>query len=117
MSETRLALISFDGVDLLLPQDGIATIETSINVEQGTSVAGAVGTLKSPAGEWPAFALSADFRPNGERPESYKYCVAVNHDKQAAFSLLCEEVGTVSVDDADELQPLQACMRAAGNPI
>ena len=35
----------------------------------------------------------------------------------SAFSLLCEEVGTVSVVDADELQPLQACMRAAGNPI
>jgi hypothetical protein len=117
MSETRLALISFDGVNLLLPQDGIATIETSANVEQGTAVPGAVGTLKSAAGEWPAFALSADFRPHASRPESYKYCVAVNLDNEAAFSLLCEEVGTVAVADADELQPLQACMRAAGNPI
>ena len=117
MSETRLALISFDGVNLLLPQEGIATIETAINVGQGASVAGAIGTLKSAGGEWPAFALRADFKPHFERPASYKYCVAVNHDNQAAFSLLCEEVGTVAVDDSGDLQPLQACMRSAGNPI
>lgn len=117
MSETRLALISFDGVNLLLPQDGIATIETADNVDQEVSVPGAIGTLKSAAGEWPAFALSADFKPKDKRPETYKYCVAVNHDNQAVFSLLCEEVGTVAVSDADELQPLQVCMRAAGNPI
>ena len=29
MAETQLALISFDGVHLLLPQSGIATIETA----------------------------------------------------------------------------------------
>ena len=63
------------------------------------------------------FALGADFKPHGNRPDSYKYCVAVNHENQAAFSLLCEEVGTVEVADSDELRPLQACMRTAGNPI
>ena len=117
MSETRLALISFEGVNLLLPQEGIATIETATNVDRETSVSGAIGTLKSAGGEWPVFALNADFRPKSDCPESYKYCVAVNHDNQAAFSLVCEEVGTVSVAGTDELQPLQACMRTAENPI
>lgn len=117
MSETRLALICFKGVSLLLPQEGIATIETANNVDRGASVSGAIGTLKSAGGEWPVFALGADFKPQGDCPESYKYCVAVNHDSRAAFSLVCEEVGTISITDAAELQPLQACMRTPDNPI
>ena len=69
------------------------------------------------ANEWPVYALASDFTPRGECPATYKYCVAVNIDKEAAFSLVCEEVSTISVDDEKELKPLQACMRTAQNPI
>lgn len=117
MSEHNLALISFDGVHLLLPQGGVATIETASNIDRESTESGSIGTLKSGGGEWPVYALASDFRPQADCPPSYKYCVAINRDNQAAFSLVCEEVGTVSVISDDELQPLQACMRTDRNPI
>lgn len=117
MAEQNLALISFDGVHLLLPQGGVATIETTTNIDRESPASGAIGTLKSGGGEWPVYALAADFKPQADCPPSYKYCVAINRNNEAAFSLLCEEVGTVSVVDADELKPLQACMRSEQNPI
>jgi len=117
MAEQNLALISFDGVHLLLPQGGVATIETVSRVERESSESGAIGTLKAGGGEWPAYALASDFTPQTECPPSYKYCVAINRNNQAAFSLVCEQVGTVSVVSEDELKPLQACMRTNRNPI
>jgi len=117
MSETKLALISFDGVHLLLPQVGVATIETASNIEPVVNAAGAIGTLRTAGGEWPVYALASDFKPRLECPPSYKYCIAINRDGKAAFSLVCEQVGSISVADEDGLEPLQACMRSAGNPI
>jgi len=117
MPEKKLALISFDGVHLLLPQGGVATIETTSSVELVATAPGAIGTLKTAGGEWPVYALAADFRPRSECPPTYKYCVAINRDDEAAFSLVCEQVSTISVADENELEPLQACMRTAANPI
>ena len=98
--------------------DGVATIEMIGNIENTEAVDGAVGTLKSGEREWPAFALAADFRPRNELPSSYKYCVAINNENQAAaFSLACEEVGTIALGGDLQVKPLQACMRTAGNPI
>ena len=117
MAERNLALISFDGVHLLLPQGGVATIETTSNIDRESPENGSVGTLKSGGGEWPVYALASDFKPQTDCPPSYKYCVAINRNNEAAFSLLCEEVGTVAVNNEADLKPLQACMRTEKNPI
>ena len=117
MSEKKLALISFDGVHLLLPQGGVATIETTASVETGITADGAIGTLRAAGGEWPAYALTSNFRPHSECPPSYKYCVAINRENGAAFSLLCEQISTITVADETEFEPLEACMRNANNPI
>ena len=74
-------------------------------------------SVSTNSGEWPAYALASDFTPQADCPPSYKYCVAINRNNQAAFSLVCEQVGTVSVVSEDELKPLQACMRTNRNPI
>lgn len=102
---------------MLLPQGGVATIETASNIDREAAESGSVGTLRAGGGEWPAYALASDFKPQAECPPSYKYCVAINCDNQAAFSLVCEEVGTVSLISEDELKPLQDCMRTDRNPI
>jgi len=117
MSEKKLALISFDGVHLLLPQGGVATIDTLSSVDSGFAGDGTIGMLRAAGGEWPVYALAADFRPRAECPPSYKYCVAINRADGTGFSLACEQVGTLAVADEAELQPLQACMRTTGNPI
>jgi len=117
MNDNNMALIIFAGVNLLLPQNAVVTIEMIENIETEVSVTGAIGTLKANEGEWPVFALGADFKPQLDCPPEYRYCVAVSQPGKAAFSIVCEEVESVTVDHESELKPLQACMRNTTNPI
>lgn len=112
-----MALISFDGINLLLPQEAIVTIEMSPGIDNEVQVAGAIGTLKAGEGEWPVFSLDANFIPQSDCPPEYKYCVAVNQHGQAAFSLACEEVSTITIEQDSDLKPLQTCMRVTKSPI
>ena len=114
--EINLALISFDGVQLLLPQRDIATIDSSSGIETAASGDGTIGVLRTVSGEWPVYALAGDFSPRTDIPPTYKYCIAVDFNG-AGFALACEQVGSIEISDQRQLQPLQACMRSADNPI
>ena len=117
MDLNNLAVMSFDGVHLLLPQQGVATIEVAKSIEDEVSVAGSIGTLNSGGREWPVFALTADFKTRLECPSSYKFCVGFDRDDREAFSIACEEVSTLSVDYIDQLKRVQTCMRTPDCPI
>jgi hypothetical protein len=117
MEHKNLAVMSFDGIHLLLPQQNVATIEVANSIADEVDIPGALGTLKSGARVWPVFALTADFKIQYERPSSYRFCVGFNHDDQEAFSLACEEVSTLSVDNLDQFKPLHACMQTLGCPL
>ena len=117
MSARSLAVISFDGVHLLIPQQAVATIEMASNIVKGDNPGQTIGNLKTKAGEWPAYALTADFKSRADCPTNYRYCVAINRGNQEAFSIVCEEVSALTIDNDEELKPLQACMRTPGNPI
>lgn len=117
MVEKNLAVISFDGVHLLLPQQAVATIEMASQIVKNDIPGETIGTLKTDTGEWPAYALAADFKARADCPPGYRYCVAINLENQAAFSIVCEEVSALIIDSDEELKPLQTCMRTEDNPI
>ena len=117
MEMKNLAVISFDGVQLLLSQQEVAIIEVANSIWDEADVPGAIGTLKSGGREWPVFALTSEFRTRTDRPDNYRFCVGVNYDNQEAFSIACEEVSTVTVENYDELKPVQPCMRTPDCPI
>ena len=117
MEHTNLAVMSFDGIHLLLPQQSVATIEVANSIADEVDTPGALGTLKSSAGEWPVFALTAGFKAQYERPSTYRYCVGFNRDDKEAFSLACEEVSTLSVDNINQFKPLHECMRTSDCPL
>ncbi len=117
MNKNNMALIIFGGVNLLLPQSAVITIEMVENIDSEVSANGAVGTLKSSEGEWPVYVLDQEFKSSQDYPPEYKYCVAVNNPGNVSFSILCEEVGSVMIEHESELKPLQACMNSATNPI
>ncbi|MCP4876591.1 MAG: hypothetical protein GY896_14105 [Gammaproteobacteria bacterium] len=114
MVDNNMALIIFNGVNLLLPQNAVVSIEIIQNEE---SITGAIGTLKLSEGDCPVFALDSDFKLKSECPPEYKYCVEIGQPGKVAFSILCEEVGSVAVEHESEFRPLRACMRSAANPI
>ena len=117
MNDSTLATMAFNGVNLLLPQPCVTSIEMSSSLEVANGVAGAIGRLRMGAMEWPAFALTAGFDLWSKCPEYYRFCVAFNYGDRPAFALACEEVDTISVAGNAELEPVQACMQTANNPI
>ena len=117
MELKNFAVMSFDGVHLLLPQPGVAVIEVAKSIGNEVNVAGSAGTLSSGGREWPVFALTADFETRLECPPSYKYCVGFDRDDREAFSIACEEVSTLSIDDIDQLKAVHTCMRTSDCPI
>jgi hypothetical protein len=117
MATTNLAVISFDGVHLLLPQRAVASVEMTSSIISNDSPGESIGQLKTTSGEWPAYALQADFKACNQCPARYRYCVAINQDNREAFSIACEEVSSITIENEDELRPLQTCMRTSDSPI
>jgi len=117
MNTKNLAILSFEGAHLLLPQECVAAIEMTSSIDPGTSVPSTIGILKTGEGEWPAYALSAAFEPYAECPANYQVCVAINRKDEVAFSIACEEIGKISIAADGELKTLQACMRMPDSPI
>ncbi len=115
MDQVNLAVIGFDGVQLLLPQTGIATIEMINSMESGDGVA--VGSLRAGGLEWPVYVLDANLNPQVQCAPGNKYCVAFNVDGQPAFALACDTVSSLTLGSPDEIKPLQPCMRNPGNPL
>ena len=117
MKESTLAMMSFDGIRLLLPQQQVATIEMSTVIETQAEAGAAIGRLQPGPKAWPVFALDAGFGHLPQCPAHYRYCVAFDLDGRPAFALACEEVTTLALDDDFETDPLQPCMRPPHNPI
>jgi hypothetical protein len=117
MDQISLAVIDFDGVRLLFPQGGIATIEMLENMESAADAVGTIGRLRSGGREWPVYALDADFNRRREMSVSNKYCVAFDIDGQPAFSLACDQVSSLTLHSPDQIKPLLSCMRDTKNPV
>jgi len=117
MEQLNLAVIGFDSMQLLMSQSGIATIEMIDSMELCDGAAGAVGRLRAGGFEYPVYALDANLDLLNECNAAHKYCVAFNLDDQPAFAIACEAVSSVKLHSADEIKPLQDCMRIPGNPV
>ena len=109
--------MSFDGIHLLLPQRSVATVEMADSIGAEIEISGSIGSLNSGGQKWPVFVLTSDFKTRPDRPGTYKFCVGINHDNQEAFSIACEEVGTLSVENVSDLKPVEPCMRTSSCPI
>ena len=117
MEQLNMAVIGFGSAQLLIPQEGVATIELIEMMEAGAEQANAVGSLRAGGFGYSVFALDEHFALLNKTDASHKYCVAFNLNDQPAFALACESVSSLTLDAADEIKPLQACMRNPGNPV
>jgi hypothetical protein len=117
MDQVHFALIGFDSVRLLIPQRAVATIEMIASLDAETEASNAVGGLSAAGRRWPVYAMSADFNLLAQSASTSKYCVAFDIDAQPAFAIVCDEVSSLTLTSADEISPLQECMRAPGSPI
>jgi hypothetical protein len=117
MDQINLAVISFDTVQLLIPQESVATIEMIENLETEPDASGAIGRLRSGGREWPVYALNDDLSQRNECSPTSKYCIAFDVDGQPAFSIACDQVSALTVNSTDQIKPLQSFMRNPNSPI
>ena len=89
----------------------------STTFERRNSQGGALGNLNMGNLQWPVYALDSDFRLLPNCPDDYRYCVAISINGAEAFSLACEEVGAMLIENQEEINPLQDCMRVPSSPI
>ena len=117
MTANSLAVINFDGIQLLLPQQAVGSVEMSSSIVFGDEPGESIGQIRTSAGDCPVYAFSSDFSFLAECPADYRYCVAVNCQGQPGFAIVCEEVSSISIESGDTLKPLQSCMRSPHSPV
>jgi hypothetical protein len=117
MDQVHFALVGFDSIRLLIPQRAVATIEMIASMDAEAEADNAVGGLSVAGRRWPVYAMSANFDLLDQCASTSKYCVAFDIDAQPAFAITCDEVSSLTLTSADEISPLQECMRTTGNPF
>ena len=116
-TELNMAVVGFDGVQLLIPQTSVATIEMIENLKAGDAAPGAIGFIHAGDREWPVYALDAGLEISPRQGDNNRYCVAFDLGARPAFALTCDAVSSLELVSADEIKPLQPCMQMPGSPL
>ncbi len=90
----HFAVLSFDGLQLLIPQNDIYSLEPTVDITPAVADNSSVGQLKQGNQVWSLYALSSDLTLLTSRPDSYRIVILMKN-VQPAFGLLCEQVQTI----------------------
>lgn len=110
---TRYALLTMDGLQLLMPQNQVHALEPSFDVQYPDT--GGVGWITVAGLRSPVYCLSEDLKPLRKTPASRPICVLLDGGA-GLFGVLCDEV-TMFEQDEPNIAPLPACMRTPGTPL
>lgn len=111
----HFALLSIDGLSLLLPQQDIHTVEPVLDLEPATNGGVHVGWISRDQERWPVHCLSADLELMRELPIERRVCVILDHDG-LGFGLACEQM--TSLQQAHlSFFAVPECMRMPGSPL
>lgn len=110
-----LALLSVDGLNLLLPQGAIRSLEPVLDVEPYEDNEAIAGVLWFDSEQWPVHCFDKDLAALARIPQSRRVCV-VFRAARGYFCLLCDAVRMLRREDA-KTTPLPVCMNSGGNPF
>jgi hypothetical protein len=114
-STSRVAALVLDALTLLVPQQDVRTLESSIDVDTDAPTPGAVGWVVFRQERWPVYCLSATLEPMPAAPTTRRVCVVLSAGTRA-FGLLCSEVALLESLDAPA-QAMPEAMALPGSPI
>jgi len=115
LDRSHFAVLSIEGLSLLLPQQDIHTVEPVLDLELTTGERGYAGWINREEERWPVYCLSADLEPLRDLPIERRVCVILDHD-ESGFGLACEQMTTLQQAHLSFFA-VPECMRTPGLPV
>jgi hypothetical protein len=111
----HFALLSFAGLQLLIPQNDIYSLEPTVDITPAVTDNGSLGQLKQGGQVWSLYALSSDLTLLTSRPDSYRIAILMKN-VQPAFGLLGEQVNTIDRSQIS-IHPVPPAMNGNDSPL
>ena len=108
------ANLVFDGLQLLIPQSDVYSLEPSIDMQINSDTNGSIGYIQQTE-RWSLYALDNQLNVLASNPQSYHIAVLLKN-VQPVYGLLCEQIHTLSADSIT-LYPLPTAMYSPNSPV
>jgi len=114
-SSDYFANMAFAGVQLLIPQSDIYSLEPTIDMTPCLDTIGAVGQLQQGSEMRSLYALSSDLNLLKSCPDSYRIAVLLKN-VNPVYGLLCEQIDTLTRNQI-HIQPIPRAMHNPKSPL
>lgn len=114
-SSEYFANITFAGLQLLIPQSDIYSLEPTVDMTPCLDVMGAAGQLQQGNEVWSLYALSSDLSLLDSCPDSYRIAVLLKNVKPI-YGLLCEQIDSLARNQIG-IHPIPTAMRNPKSPL
>jgi hypothetical protein len=114
-SSDYFANVTFAGLQLLIPQSDIYSLEPTVDMTPCLDAIGAVGQLQQGNEVWSLYALSSDLSLLDRCPDSYRIAVLLKNVKPV-FGLLCEQIDSLARNQIS-IHPVHTAMRNPTSPL
>jgi hypothetical protein len=114
-SSDYFANMTFAGLQLLIPQSDIYSLEPTIDMTPCLDTIGAVGQLQQGSEVWSLYALSSDLSLLNSCPNSYRIAVLLKN-VNPVYGLLCEQIDTITRNQI-HIQPIPRAMYNPKSPL
>jgi hypothetical protein len=114
-SSDYFANLTFAGLQLLIPQSDIYSLEPTVDMTSCLDAIGAVGQLQQGTEVWPLYALSSDLNLLDSCPDSYRIAVLLKNIKPV-YGLVCEQIDTLARSQMS-IHPIPRAMHNPESPL
>jgi hypothetical protein len=114
-SSDYFANVTFAGLQLLIPQSDIYSLEPTVDMTPCLDAIGAVGQLQQGNEVWSLYALSSDLTLLNSCPDSYRIAVLLKNIKPV-YGLVCEQIDTLARNQIS-IHPIPTAMRNLESPL
>jgi len=104
----HVSILSFAGIELIVPQSEILSIESIYELETSNGNERHIGMIHKQGMKLPVYCFSKSMDLYRSLPEDRFQCVVLKHD-ELIFSLLCYEITNAEISDI-EFHNLPVCM-------
>ena len=115
LASYHISKLCFAGIELLIPQSDVFSIESVYELITADNHQGCVGYIQQQADMIPVYCMAAELEFLDEAPENRTQCVVLHHMGKA-YSILCEEIKNIQLSDIN-FEAVPACILHPGMPL